>query len=130
MPARWHPCLAITASRLLRAELRIVEQHTGWEFENTESISDGRRHASRRPLIIVGADLVARIRNPLSCGGFVVVATPNPDSTQTFAHAERIGASYVIVLPAARSWLAHQLVHDVSELTRRGHPRPTKRHRP
>ncbi|MEH1130372.1 hypothetical protein [Micromonospora sp. CPCC 206061] len=129
MPVSWWPVLAITASRPLRAELWIIEQHIGWVFEYNESILDGRRYASRRRLIIVGADLIARIRNPLSCGGFVVVATVNPDSPQMFTHAERVGASYVIVLPTARSWLVHQLLHNVSELILRGRPRPATRAR-
>jgi hypothetical protein len=112
----WHAVVAITASRLLRAELRIVAQDSGNDFEYANSVPHGRRYANRRPMIIVGADLVARVRNPLACGGFVVVATAGPDSRRMFAHAGRIGAVYVIGLPGARSWLAHQLLHDLPDL--------------
>ena len=61
----WRAVAAITASRLLRAELRVVEQGSGFDFEYTDSIPYGRKFARHRPMIIVGADLVARVRRPL-----------------------------------------------------------------
>ena len=116
----WRPVAAITASRLLRAELRVVEQATGWDFEYTDSIPCGRSLARNRPMIIVGADLVARVRKPLSCGGAVLVATDASD-TRVFVHAARIAAAYLVVLPQGRPWLVDQL----TQLHRRcGMPAP------
>ncbi|MEV6812578.1 hypothetical protein [Micromonospora sp. NPDC051296] len=116
MPARWFPAIAITGSRLLRDELRTVEQQAGYELEYADSVPAGRRHARHRPLIIIGTDLVARVRRPLSCRGLVVVASVNPPHTKVWGHAGRVGATYVIVLPTARLWLAHHLVRDLPTL--------------
>ena len=101
---------AITASRLLRAELRVVEQGSGWDFEYTDSIPYGRRFARHRPMIIIGADLVARVRRPLSCSGAVLVATVDGTDTRVFAHAARIAAAYLVVLPQGCPWLVDQLL--------------------
>jgi hypothetical protein len=109
---RWHAVAAITASRLLRAELRVVEQGSGWDFEYTDSIPDGRSLARHRPVIIVGADLVARVRRPLSCGGAVLLATVDVTDTRVFAHAARIAAAYLVVLPQGRPWLVDQLLQS------------------
>ncbi len=116
MPAnvRWGAPIAITASYWLRFELAHCEQHAGSNFEYTESIPDGRKYARRRPMIIIGSDLVARVRKPVHCGGLVVVATLDPNDRRTFLHAARIGAAYVISLPQARSWLAEQLLQAVA----------------
>lgn len=122
-PLIWAP-IAVTGSRLLRAEPGICEQHAGWDFEYTESIPDGRKYANRRPLIIVGADLVARVRNPMRCGGFVVVATVDLNE-RAFLHAGRIGAAYVIGLPHARGWLVDQLLHGLPALIEPGVSRPS-----
>ncbi|SCF15382.1 hypothetical protein GA0070558_13469 [Micromonospora haikouensis] len=40
------PVIAVTGSRLLRAELRTVEQQAGYEFEYADSVPQGRRYAS------------------------------------------------------------------------------------
>ncbi|KXK59539.1 hypothetical protein AWW66_23650 [Micromonospora rosaria] len=112
MTPRWLPTIAITGSRLLRAELRTVEQQSGHDFEYADSVPAGRRYASRRPLIIIGSDLVARVRKPLSCRGIVVVATVNPPDARVWTHAGRVGATYVIVLPTACSWLAEHLLRE------------------
>jgi hypothetical protein len=96
MADRWQPVAALTASGLLRAELRSVEQHAGWEFQYTESIADARRFAHHRPIVIVGADLVARVRTPIACRGVVLVAATDVTDLQVFTHAERIGAAYVV----------------------------------
>jgi hypothetical protein len=111
MPAKpvWLAPVAVTSSYWLRQDLHQVEQHAGYEFEFTGSVPDGRRNARRRPIVIIGADLVGRVRKPLYCGGIVVVATLDPDDRRTFRHAARIGALYVIVLPRARDWLIDQL---------------------
>jgi hypothetical protein len=111
---RWLAPVAITGSHWLRQELHLVEQHAGCEFEFTGSVPDGRRNARRRPLILLGADLVGRVRKPIHCGGFVVVATLDPDDRRTFSHADRINAPYVIALPNARTWLAEQLLRIVA----------------
>ncbi|SCF23896.1 hypothetical protein GA0070558_1791, partial [Micromonospora haikouensis] len=68
---------------------------------------------SRRPLIVIGSDLVARFRNRLACRGIVVVASVNPPDARVWVHAERVGATYVIVLPTASSWLVHHLLRDL-----------------
>jgi hypothetical protein len=104
------PAVAITASSLLRAELRACGQHAGRHIEYVESIQDGRKYARRRPMVIIGADLVARVRKPIHCG-LLVVATVGPCGGQTFGHASRVGAAYVIDLPSARAWLVDQLLH-------------------
>ncbi|WP_341716573.1 hypothetical protein QQG74_21580 [Micromonospora sp. FIMYZ51] len=110
-----HRCtaVAITGSRLLRAELHAVEQDAGCEFDYADSVPDGRRYATRRPLIIIGADLLTRIRRPLTCRGLVIVATVNPPTDRLWEPAQRAGATYVIVLPTARGWLAHHLLRDL-----------------
>jgi hypothetical protein len=108
-PRVWPP-IAVTGSRFLRAELSLCALHAGTEFEYTESIPHGRAYAGRRPLIIVGVDLAARVRKPLRCGGLVVVAAVDPHNERTFLHAGRIGAAYVIALPTARPWLVDQLL--------------------
>ena len=110
---RWRAVAAITASRLLRAELRVVEQGSGWDFEYTDSISYGRKFARHRPMIIVGADLVAHVRTPIACGGIVLVAAPD-DLTDpwTFTHAARISAAYVAFLPTAGPWLTDLLLQS------------------
>lgn len=115
----WAP-IAVTGSRLLRAELAICEQHAGCEIKYTESIPHSRKYANRRPLIIVGVDLVARVRNPLRCRGFVVVVALDPNNERAFPHAERIGAEYLIALPNARPWLVDQLLHGVAGLMEHG----------
>ncbi|MGY3520174.1 hypothetical protein ACVMYR_28080 [Micromonospora sp. PTRAS2] len=107
------PVIAVTDSRLLRAELRTVEQQAGYEFEYADSVPQGRRYASRRPLIVIGSDLVTRFRNRLACRGIVVVASVNPPDARIWVHAERVGATYVIVLPTASSWLVHHLLRDL-----------------
>jgi hypothetical protein len=112
MTVRWQPVAAVTASGLLRAELRIVEQHARWKFEYTESIPDARRFAHHRPMIIVGADLVARVHTPIACGGIVMIAATDVTDSQAFTHAERIGAAYVIFLPLARRWLIDLLLQS------------------
>ena len=106
----WHAPVVITSSHWLRQELHQVERHAGCEFEFTGSIPDGRRNARRRPIVIIGSDLVGRVRKPLYCGGFVVVATLDFAGPRTFGHAARISASYVIALPNGRDWLADQLL--------------------
>jgi hypothetical protein len=106
----WLAPVVISSSHWLLQELHQVQQHTGCEFVFTGSIPDGRRNARRRPMIIVGADLVGRIRIPLYCGGFVVVAALDVAGPRTFGHAARISASYVIALPSGRDWLADQLL--------------------
>lgn len=121
-PLFWAP-MAVTGSRLLRAELGICEQHAGWDFAYTDSIPDGRKYAGRRPLIIIGSDLVARVRNPMPCGGFVVVAAVELND-RVFAHAGRIGAAYVIGLPHARDWLVDQLLHGIAALAGPGVSQP------
>ncbi|WP_434739344.1 hypothetical protein [Micromonospora sp. SH-82] len=116
MPGRWFPPIAITGSRLLRAELHTVEQQSGSDLDYAASIPEGRRYAARRPLIIVGADLAGRVRRPLACRGLVVVASVNQPDERVRAHAERIAARYVIVLPTACSWLTDHLLRDVPPL--------------
>lgn len=105
----WLSSLVVTSSHWLRQELRQVEQQAGAEFEFTGSIPDGRRNARRRPMVIIGADLVSRVRNPFYCGGFVVVAALEVAGPRTFSHAARIHASYVIALPKGQDWLADHL---------------------
>jgi hypothetical protein len=112
MAVRWHAVAAITASRLLRAELGIVQQHAGWEFEYTQSIPYARRFARQRPMIIVGADLVARVRTPLACGGVVLVASTDFNDLRMFAHAGRIGAAYIVGLPTSSPWLVDLLLQS------------------
>ena len=112
MAVKWHPVAAVTASRLLHAQLCVVEQHAGWDFEYTDSIPHARRFAHRRSMIIIGADLVARVRKPLSCGGAVVVATVDLTDRRMFAHAERIGAAYIIGVPQACPWLIDRLLQS------------------
>jgi hypothetical protein len=116
MPAnvRWAAPIAITASYWLRFELAHCEQHAGCDFEYSDSIPDGRKYAHRCPMMIIGSDLVARVRNPLYCGGLVVVATLDPNDQRTFLHAGRIRAAYVISLPQARLWLAEKLLSAVA----------------
>lgn len=111
---RWQAPVTITNSHWLRQELHLVEQHAGHEFEFTGSVPDGRKNARRRPLVIIGTDLVARVRKPIHCGGLVVVATLDPHDRRTFSHADRINAPYVIALPNARTWLAEQLLRIVA----------------
>lgn len=124
MPHRWLPAIAITDSRLLRAELRSVEQQAGYDFEYADTVPQGRRYARYRPLIIVGSDLVARVRNPMSCRGLVVIASVNPPDKRILAHAGRIGATYVVVLPTACSWLTGHLLRDVPQLIADGRRTP------
>jgi hypothetical protein len=106
----WYAPLVITSSHWIRQELHQVEKQAGCEFEFTGSIPDGRRNARRRPIIVIGADLVVRIRKPLYCGGFVVVAALEIAGPRTYSHAARISASYVITLPNGREWLADRLL--------------------
>jgi len=106
----WLVSVVVTSSHWLRQELHQVEQQAGYEFEFTGSVPEGRRNARRRPMVIIGADLVGRVRNPFYCGGFVVVAALEVAGPQTFSHAARIHASYVIALPSGRDWLTDQLV--------------------
>ncbi|MDG4834830.1 hypothetical protein O7627_36800 [Solwaraspora sp. WMMD1047] len=106
----WKATVAITSSHWIRQELHQVELHAGCEFEFTASVPDGRRNTGRRPIVILGADLVGRVRKPISCGGFVVVAALDVAGPRTFSHAARISASYVIALPSAREWLAYKLM--------------------
>ena len=113
MSARWVPAIAITDSRLLRAELRTVEEQAGYEFEYADSIPAGRRYARHRPMIIIGTDLLARARKPLICQGLVVVASVNPPGSRLWPHARRAGATYVVILPTGGLWLAHHLVRDL-----------------
>jgi hypothetical protein len=109
----WRPVAAVTSSGPLRAELRIVEQHAGWDFEYTPSISYARRHAAHRPMIIIGADLVAHVHTPITCGGIVLVAAPDDlTDLRTFTHAERAGAAYIAFLPTARPWLTDLLLQS------------------
>jgi hypothetical protein len=112
MTVRWQPVAAVTASPRLRAELRIVEQHAGWEFEYTESIPDARRFAHHRSMIIVGVDLAARIHTPIACGGIVLIAAIDVTDLRAFTHAECIGAAYVVFLPLARPWLIDLLLQS------------------
>lgn len=106
----WHAPVAITASRWLQQELRQCEQHAGCEFAYTTNIPDGRRHG-RRALVIIGFDLIARVRAPIRSRSHVIVATLDRADVAMFQHAHRIGAPYVIALPAARPWLVEQLLH-------------------
>lgn len=106
----WLAPVVLTSSHWLRQELRQVERHAGCEFEFTSSIPDGRRNTRRRPVVILGADLVSRVRKPIYCGGFVVVAALDFAGPRTFSHAARISASYVIALPNAREWLVDKLL--------------------
>jgi hypothetical protein len=107
----WRAPVAITASTWLRQELGLCEQHAGCEFAYAGCIPDGRKNARRRPMVIIGADLVSRVRKPILCAGLVVVATLEPADTRAFVHADRIGAPYVIALPTARPWLADRILH-------------------
>ncbi|WP_431884080.1 hypothetical protein [Micromonospora gifhornensis] len=109
----WFPPIAITGSRLLRAELQAVQRDAGCEFDYAASIPEGRRYATRRPLIIIGTDLVARVRRPLTCRGLVVIASVNPPDTRVWEPTGRVGATYFIVLPTARDWLAHHLLRNL-----------------
>ena len=112
MTIRWRPVAAITASRPLRAQLRVVEQHCGWDFTYTHSIRRARTHAHHRPMIIIGADLVDRVRDPLSCRGVVLVAALDLADPRQFAHAERITAAYVVGLPQGCPWLIDMLLQS------------------
>jgi hypothetical protein len=111
MNLRGRAPVAITASTWLRQELRLCEQHAGCEFDYADSIPDGRKNVRRRPLVVIGADLVSWVRKPITCAGLVVVATLDPADTRAFVHADRIRAPYVIVLPTARPWLADRILH-------------------
>lgn len=112
MTVRWRAVAAITASLPLRSQLRVVEQHCGWDFAYTDSIRRARRCAHHRPMIIIGADLLYRVRDPLTCGGAVVVATLDLADTRIFEHAERIHAGYVVVLPQGCPWLIDMLLQS------------------
>jgi hypothetical protein len=112
MADRWHPVAALTGSRLLRAELRIVEQHAGWPFEYTSSIPYARRSADHRPMIIVGVDLIARVHTPITCGGVVLAAATDLADLRMFTHAARIGAAYLVGLPTASPWLVDLLLQS------------------
>ena len=113
MTVTWRPVAAVTSSGPLRAELRNVEQHAGWEFEYTPSIACARRHAAHRPMIIIGADLVAHVRTPIACGGIVLVAAPDDlADPRLFTHAARISAAYVAFLPTASAWLTDLLLQS------------------
>jgi hypothetical protein len=109
----WRPVAAFTGSGPLRAELRIVEQHAGWDFEYTPSISYARRQAAHRPMIIIGADVVADVRTPIVCGGIVLVAACDDlTDLRTFTHAERVGAAYIAFLPTSSPWLIDLLLQS------------------
>jgi hypothetical protein len=106
--------VVITGSRLLRDQLRLAEQHCGVDFDYHHRIPDGRRYAVRREAIILGGDLIARIRKPWRCRGVVLAATFGPWTAQMVAYAERAGALCVFDLPTGMPslidaiWRAHQ----------------------
>ena len=113
MTVRWRPVAAVTQSGLLRAQLRIVEQHAGWDFAYTPSIPSARRFANHRPMIILGSDVAARVRKPLVCGGIVLLAaTDDTIDRRMFAHAERVGVAYLAFLPTSAPWLIDLLLQS------------------
>ena len=117
MPARWSPAIAITGSRLLRTELRTVEQQAGYDLEYADTVPAGRRFARHRPLIIIGTDLLARVRRPLTCRGLVIVASVHSADKRIWPHAIRVGATWCVTLPTGGLWLAHHLVRDLPPVT-------------
>jgi hypothetical protein len=113
MKLQWQPVAAVTGSRLLRAELHLVEQHAGWDFEYTPSIPYARRFAHHQPMIIIGADLVGRVRKPLVCGDIVLAAaTDDTTDRRIFTHAARIGIAYIAFLPTSSPWLIDLLLQS------------------
>ncbi len=106
----WYPAIAITASSWIRQEVEQVEQQAGCDIDVMDSLPDSRRNARRRPMIIIGADLIGRVRKPLYCGGIVVVATLAPDDRRAIDHATRINAPHIVALPHGRQWLAEKLL--------------------
>ena len=106
----WYPAIAVTASYWLRQEIEQVEQTSGCDIDVTDSLPDSRRNARRRPMIIIGVDLVGRVRKPLHCGGIVVVATLAADDRHAIDNATKINAPHIVALPHGRQWLAEKLL--------------------
>ncbi|WP_092544555.1 hypothetical protein [Actinoplanes derwentensis] len=61
-------------------------------------------------MIIIGTDLVGRVRKPFYCGGIVVVAALTSDDRRAIDHATRINAAHIVALPHGRQWLAEKLL--------------------
>ncbi len=96
------PPVVITGSRLLRAELRLAEQHCGLDFDYHDTIPDARRYAVRREAIILGGDLLPLVRKPWRCRGIVLATTINPLTPRMLQQGERAGVAYTIELPHGR----------------------------
>jgi hypothetical protein len=105
----WLAPVAVTASYWLRRELDGCAHQAGVELDYTDLVVFARRQAHRRPMIIIGADVTARIRRPVRCGGLVIVAALDVPDAAGYAHAARISADYVIALPLGGPWLAERL---------------------
>jgi hypothetical protein len=64
-------------------------------------------------MIILGADVAARVRKPLVCGGIVLVAaTDDTTDPRPFRHAARIGAAYIAFLPTSTPWVVDLLLQS------------------
>jgi len=103
--------IAITASHWLREELQHCAKDAGCELEYSTSVPDARPYVGRRPMVILGFDVLTRIRKPIRSARLVVVATLDAPNPRAFHHAGRVHASHVISLPDARAWLVEQLLH-------------------
>ncbi|WP_238011546.1 hypothetical protein KZZ52_33640 [Dactylosporangium sp. AC04546] len=103
--------IAVTASRLLSTELMLCADEAGTFIEIATRVPAARPHARRRPMVLIGFDVVRRVRNPFPSGGLVVLAGFQPAGVTLFPDAHRLGIPYVIGLPAAKPWLVGQLMH-------------------
>jgi hypothetical protein len=102
---RFWPPLVITGSRLLRAELQLVEQHCGLDFDYHDTLADARRYAVRREVIIIGADVLGLVRRPWRCRGPVLAVTLGEVTSRLLEFGARAGVGYTIQVPTGRSVL-------------------------
>lgn len=111
-PVRRLP-VALTASRWLRLELDHCARAAGTAFELADTVPAARRLARYSAILVVGPDKGRLIRRPLTGRRRVVIAASiDPDPQPTFAWSTRVGALYVVILPAGRGWLIDKLMAD------------------
>ncbi|GGL17381.1 hypothetical protein [Mangrovihabitans endophyticus] len=112
------PPVVVTGSRLLRHQLRLLEQRCGLDFDYCDRLPQARRFAARRETIILGHDVVPLVRQPWTCRGLVWAATlAGLDSPRLPALAHRAGATSIVALPTGASvaaetiWRTHVELH-------------------
>jgi secretion/DNA translocation related CpaE-like protein len=111
-------CLLLTASSSLGEQVSRAAVVARARVEVATAPAEARRRWTQAPLVLVGGDVAASLRQAPSRRGGVVLLSEH-GSPEDYRLAVAVGAEHVAVLPEAAGWLVQRMA-DAAEGVRAG----------